>query len=340
MLKAFLMSVIAVVATLGAGAGNEALAQAKAPAEVTLTLDFVALGRHAPWYVALAKGYYKDAGLNVKIIPAQGTAQAMQALESNIAQYAFSDVPALVLARARGASTAKMVAVNYQKAPYAVFSLNPGANVTTLAQLPGLEIASGAGSFTPKVIQGFLKEKGLDGSNIKFTNVDGSARVPMLLSGKIPAIETFILSQPGIKRGVQSGELKTLLLADLGLELYANGILVRDALLKSNPEQVRAFVQASLRGWKDALANPGEAADLELQYVKGLNRDLIIEELKIVRDLAVTPDTRAKGLGWIDAGKMKKSVDFVVKYIGVEGTPPPVADLYSADFLPRTPIKP
>jgi NitT/TauT family transport system substrate-binding protein len=264
----------------------------------------------------------------------------MQALESNVAQYAFSDVPALVLARARGASTAKMVAVNYQKAPYAVYSLKPGADIIKLEQLKGLEIGSGAGSFTPKVIQGFMKEKGLDPSTLKFTNVDGAARVPMLLSGKIPAIENFILSQPGIKRAVQSGELKTLLLADFGLELYANGILVRDSLLKSDPEQVRAFVQASLRGWKDALANPEAAADIELQYVKGLNRDVIIDELKIVRDLAVTPDTTAKGLGWIDAGKMKKSLDFVVQNIGVEGTPPLVADLYSTDYLPRTPVAP
>jgi len=338
MFRAVLMSFLSLA--LAFGAAPSAHAQAKAPAEVTLTLDFVALGRHAPWYVALAKGYYKEAGLNVKIIPAQGTAQAMQALESNIAQYAFSDVPALVLARARGASTAKMVAVNYQKAPYAIYSLNPGANITRLEQLRGLEIGSGAGSFTPKVIQGFMKEKGLDASGIKFTNVDGAARVPMLLSGKIPAIENFILSQPGIKRAVQAGELKTMLLADFGLELYANGILVRDSLLKSDPEQVRAFVAASLRGWKDALANPEQAADLQLQYVKGLNRDVIVDELKVVRDLAVTDDTRAKGLGFIDAAKMKKSVDFVVQYIGVEGTAPAVTDLYSVDYLPRTPIVP
>ena len=74
MYKALLMSLLAVVTAV-----VPAAAQAqKAPAEVTLTLDFVALGRHAPWYVALAKGDYREAGLNVKIIPAQGTAQAMQ----------------------------------------------------------------------------------------------------------------------------------------------------------------------------------------------------------------------------------------------------------------------
>src|SRR5665213_3133573 len=96
---------------------------------VTFSLDFRALGRHAAWYVALDKGYYKNAGLDVTIIPSQGTAQAIQSVESKAAQFAFSDVAGLVAARVNSAVTAKMVAVIYQKAPYAIFSLRSGANV-------------------------------------------------------------------------------------------------------------------------------------------------------------------------------------------------------------------
>ena len=57
--------------------------------------------------------------------------------------------PAVALARANGAKV-KMVSVLYQKIPIAVFSLNPGANVTTAKQLEGLTLGSGSGSFTPK----------------------------------------------------------------------------------------------------------------------------------------------------------------------------------------------
>jgi NitT/TauT family transport system substrate-binding protein len=311
------------------------------PTKVTFSLDFIVLGRHAPWYVALAKGYYKDEGLDVNIIPAQGTAQSIQALESNVAQFAFSDVAALVQARARGASTAEAVAVNYQKAPYAIFSLDPGANVTRPAQLKGLEVASGAGSFTPKIIQGFMKEKGLDPNSIKFTMVDGAARVGLLLSGKVPAIENFILAQPGIEKSLSPGsKLATLLLADDGLELYSNAILVRGDTIKANPAIVRGFVRASLRGWKEALANPGEAADLQLNYIKALNRDVIMSELGVIRGLAVTADTQAHGLGWMDPAKVQKSVDFVVQNIGIEGKAPAVNDVYTAAFLPQPPITP
>src|SRR3954452_15066588 len=171
-----------------------AQAQAQAQTAVTFSLDFRALGRHAAWYVALDKGYYKQAGLDVTIIPSQGTAQAIQSVESGAAQFAFSDVAGLVAARANSSATAKMVAVIYQKAPYAIFSLRSGDNVTRADQLENLEIASGAGSFTQKVIEAFMKSKGLKPETVKYTNIDPAARIGVLAAKQIPAIETFAMS--------------------------------------------------------------------------------------------------------------------------------------------------
>src|SRR5271168_5434558 len=93
---------------------GQSLAQS-APAALTkivFSLDFIPLGRHAPWYAALAEGYYKDEGLDVSIIPAQGTAQVIQAVESGTADIGFVDVPSVVIARGNG-SKLKMLAVNY-----------------------------------------------------------------------------------------------------------------------------------------------------------------------------------------------------------------------------------
>jgi len=160
---------------------SSAIAQEKPMAKVTLSLDFNPLGRHAPWYAALAEGYFREEGLDVSIIPSQGTAQTVQAVESGLANIAFVDVPSVVLARANG-SKLKMVAVNYQKAPYAIFSLSNGANVTEPKQLEGLTLGSGAGSFTPKVIAGFMAQKGLDPGKLKITNIAPAARASAVSS--------------------------------------------------------------------------------------------------------------------------------------------------------------
>jgi NitT/TauT family transport system substrate-binding protein len=312
-----------------------------AATKVVFSLDFIPLGRHAPWYAALAEGYYKDEGLDVSIIPAQGTAQVIQAVESGTANIGFVDVPSVVIARGNG-SKLKMVAVNYQKAPYAVFSLANGANVTEPKQLEGLNLGSGAGSFTPKVIAGFMAQKGLDPGKLAIANVAPPARATTLLSGQIPAIEFFVMSKPGLEAGAKASgtELRTLLLANFGLELYGNGIAATEDYIAKNPDVLKRFVRASLKGWKFTLANPEKAAADEIQYVPTLKPDGVVAEIGVVGDLAVTDDSRKNGLGWFDPAKMKSNVDFVAKYVGISGTPPAPADIYATGFLPTPPVMP
>lgn len=316
-------------------------AQDKPLTKVTFSLDFIPLGRHAPWYAALAEGFYKEEGLDVSIIPSQGTAQTIQALEAGTAQLGFTDVPSLVLARANGAKV-KMVAVNYVKAPYAIFSLNTGANVTEAKQLEGLTLGSGAGSFTPKVITGFMAQHKLDPSKLTISNVAPPARASALLSGQVPAIEFFVMSKPGLEAAAKAkrAELRTFLLADHGLTLYSNGVVATEDYLAKNADVVKRFVHASLRGWQFALKNPTKAAEDQAKFVPSLDPAKSVAEIDVVRDLAVTPAVQKNGLGSFDPAEMKSSLDFMVKYVGVGANAPAAADLYATGFLPATPIKP
>jgi NitT/TauT family transport system substrate-binding protein len=312
-----------------------------ADTKVTFALDFIPLGRHAPWYAAVAQGYFKDEGLDVTIVPSKGTAEVIQSVQSGAADIGFVDVPALVLGRA-GGSTLKMVAVNYQKSPYAIFSLAKGANVTTAKQLEGLSLGSGAGSFTPKIIQGFMAQQGLDPAKLQITNVAPPARASMLMTAQVPAIEFFVMAKPGLEAGAKNAgtTLTTFLLADHGLDLYSNGIAAKDEYLKANPDLVKRFVRAALKGWKFTFDNPQKAAELQSKMVVGLKEESIVPEIEVLRALAITPDTEKNGLGSIDPAKMRKSLDFTTKYIGVSGPVPTEADLYDTSFLPAQPVKP
>lgn len=313
-------------------------ASAQAPVEVKFILDFIALGRHAPWYVGLAKGYYKEEGLNVTVIPSKGTGDAIRAVESGIADLGFIDVPSLVAGGAN--TTIKMIAINYQKPPYCVFSLNPGANVTTPQAMAGLELGSSSASFVPRIHMAFMKMHGVDPNSLRVINIDGASRVPMLASRKVPAIDLFVMSEPAIKRAVKDAEVKCLLFADYGLDIYANGIGAKGDYLQKNPDVARRFVRAALRGWKDAMANPEEAAKLQSQYVKGLDEAITIEELRILRRLAVVPDTEKNGYGAMNREKMQRTVDFIVANVAIEGKKPTVDDIYRDEFLPKPPILP
>jgi NitT/TauT family transport system substrate-binding protein len=334
------MSFVSRLAVLGlavaAAAPANGLAQER---EVKFTLDFIALGRHAPWYVAAGKDYFKQEKLNVTIIPSKGTADAIRALESGTSEFAFIDIPSLV-AGGGGASSVRIVAVNYQKPPYCVFSLNPGANVTTPKDMVGLEFGSSTASFVPRIHMAFMKMHGLDPSTLRVVNIDGSARVPMLAARKVQAIDLFVMSEPGIRRAVKDAEPKCMLLGDHGLDIYSNSIGVREDFLKQNPEVVRGFVRAALRGWKDALANPEEAARIQVQALKALDPQIVVEEVKIVRRLAVVPDVEKNGLGTMNRDKMKRTVDFINANVDVQGTKRTVDDIMVEGFLPKDPIRP
>jgi NitT/TauT family transport system substrate-binding protein len=331
------------VAAVAAPRPDAAAAQSAPPAltKVLFSLDFIPLGRHAPWYAAIAEGFFKQEGLDVSIIPSQGGAQVIQNVVSGTANLGFMGVPETAIARSTGAKL-KIVSVIYQKQPIAVFSLQSGANVTTPKQLEGLTLGSGSGSFTPKILQGFMVGKGLNSNTLHVVDIAPSARPGALITKKVPSIETFIMGKPGLAQAAEDGheKLQTFIPANNGLKLYSNGIGVTQAYLSQHPQVVRGFVRAALKGWKFALDHPAKAAQDELQFVPSLKPAVIAAELKIVRDLVVTPDTKRHGLGWFDPDQIKSNVDFVTKYIGVTGTPPAPADMYATGFLPNPPIKP
>ena len=103
---------------------------------------------------------------------------------------------------------------------------------------------------------------------------------------------------------------------------------------------MKRFVRAALKGWKFTIANPDKAAADQIKYVASLKPDVIVSEINIVADLAVTADTKKNGLGWFDPAKMKSNVDFVAKYVGVTGPVPAATDIYATGFLPTPAITP
>ncbi len=183
-------------------------------------------------------------------------------------------------------------------------------------------LGSGAGSFTPKVIAGFMTQHGLDPKKLTISNVAPPARATALLSGQVPAIEFFVMAKPGLEGAAKAKgtELRTFLLADHGLKLYSNGIVATEDYLAKNPDMVKHFVRASLRGWQFALRNPKKAAEDQIKFVPSLEAD---QERRRARRWSKTsrsrPYVEKNGLGSFDPAEMKSSLDFMIKYVGLGG---------------------
>jgi NitT/TauT family transport system substrate-binding protein len=327
---------------LGGVVGDVGRAQAQAPklTDITFSLDFIVLGRHAPFFVAIEKGFFREEGLNVNIISAKGTAHGIQNVESGLAQIGFIDVASLVVARAEG-STVKVASVIYQKAPFCFFSLNPGANVTKLKDFEGLRVGSNTGSYISNIARAMMRKEGLDPSKLSVESIEPSARIAMLATRKIPAIDFFIITKPAMERAVKDAKVVTFLFADHGLDLYSNGIGAKESFLKENPEVMKGFVRASLRGYQYAFKNPAEAAELIQKHARALNNEITVDELKIVEELTVTPEIKQSGIGSFTTARMQSSVAWMVENGGFpKEKAPKVEDVYATGFLPAKPVMP
>jgi NitT/TauT family transport system substrate-binding protein len=221
-----------------------------------------------------------------------------------------------------------------------VFSLNPGANVTEPSRMKDLELGSSTGSFVPKIWQAFMEMNKVDSKTLKIVNIEPASRVPMLATGKVQSIDLFIMSEPSIRRAVTNAKPVCLFAGDYGLEIYANAIGVTEEFLAKNPDVVKKFVRAALRGWKDALANPEEAARIEVQYVKALDPEIIMEELAIVKRLAVTPDVEKNGFGHVSPDRLRRTVNFINQNIDVPGEKLTAEQIFRPGYLPDPPIRP
>jgi NitT/TauT family transport system substrate-binding protein len=328
-----------VVATLACLVGVPLTGAGAAETNVKFMLDFISLGRHAPWYVALEKGFFREEGLNVEILPSKGTADAIRGVVTGISQMGLIDVPSLV-ASGRAGSDVRIVAGAYVEAPYCVYSLNPGANVTRPAQLEGLKFGSSSASFLPQIWRAFMNQNGLDGSKLEVVNVDAAARIPMLAAGRVDSVDQFLMAAPAIRRAAPGKEPVCLFAADYGLNLYSNSIGVKKSFLEENPAAVRGFVRAALRGWQYTLAHRDEAVAIIVKHVPALDRAIVREEIDLIERIAVNADVRANGFGHIIPEKMARTFDFINSNVQVAGGKLEASQTFVPGFLPTPPIMP
>ena len=283
-------------------------AQTAAAADaVTLITDFGYNGRHAYFFVALDKGYYKDAGLDVKIVGGKGSVDAIRQVAAGNANYGFADAGSLVLARANDNIPVKLVAVVYARPPQAIFCTEE-SGLKTPKDLEGKSIANPAGGSIPDMFPAFAKAAGIDAAKVNWVVAASSALPGLLASGKVPCVGQFTVGEPLLRAQAAPKKLVRFAYSDPGLSYYGNGIIATEQTIKANPDQVRRFVAATIKGLKAAIANPAEAGAIMHKYHPEVSIDVAKGETESVAELA---QVKGKTLAEIDPAGIQATIDVV-----------------------------
>lgn len=319
---------------LGAAAAVGAMpARARAATEkIAFRLDWIPYGRHAPYYVAVAKNFYGSAGLDVDVEQGTGTLQGIRALVAGQAQFNFADIPSMIVVRAREKTPMKAVACVYQKSPHTIFFIK-GKGISKPKDLEGKKIAYSPGDSPKQLFPAFAQANGIDESKVNWLSVDPNSKNSVLLNHTVDAMMTFILTRPVLEKAAQPGdEIGTFVYGDWGVDFYSNGLLAMEGYIAKKPDVVRRFVHATIKGVEYTLKNPEEAVALMKKAHPQLNEELALKEMPILQDLAVNDVTRAQGLGRMTAEKMKQTRDLMVKYLDLKADIP-VESLFTNEFL-------
>lgn len=303
---------------------------ARALDAITLITDFGYNGRHAYFFVAQDKGYYKDAGIDIKIVGGKGSVDAIRQVAAGNANFGFADAGSLVLSRANDNIPVQLVAVVYARPPQAIFCTEE-AGLKTPKDLEGKSVANPAGGSIPDMFPAFAKAAGIDASKVNWVVAASSALPGLLASGKVPCVGQFTVGEPLLRAQTAPKKLVRFAYSDPGLRYYGNGLIATEQTIKSNPDLVRRFVAATVKGLKAAIANPAEAGAIMHKYHPEVSEEVGKGETESVAELA---QVKGKPLAEIDPAGIQATIDVVNGAFKVKSQVK-AADTYVPGFVPK-----
>jgi NitT/TauT family transport system substrate-binding protein len=305
--------------------------ETSAPAQltkVTLTLNFLAGGPQAGFMYAKQLGYYKDAGLDVTIQEGQGSATTAQLVATGGAEIGFADGPSAMQVRSKGGAV-KIVAVILQTNGFALISLKD-KNITKVSDLVGKTLAVQPGTAQTALLDAVFKANNVDMSQVNIVNIDPSALVGSLLQGQVDAILAGADFQ-SVQIRDRGQDINELFYRDIGVPTVGLSVIVNDDMIQKNPDVVKAFVAASLKGWDAARKDPEAAAQAVVdQFVSG-DKKQILEQLQVDLKLVCAPG--ATTMGMPPEQNWATTYDLLTKYQGLP-TDKPITDYYTTEFIP------
>jgi NitT/TauT family transport system substrate-binding protein len=249
---------------------------------ITFQLNWVAGGANAGFAAAVAEGFYKDAGLDVTLVQGNGSGNTAQLVANGRSEIAYADAVAVSQLIAKGAPM-KVLSTVYQSNPNEVSALKK-TGIKSIKDLAGKKVGVPSGSSQTTMLPLLLKANNLTESEVNLINMPPTAMVPSLLQGQVDAILGSVDSYQ-IQLEAQGAQTDNFMFADHGVPTVSTSIFASDNYIKNNPEVVKKFIAASLKGWYFALDNPEKAVkDLKSVFPE-MNEKLATAELASIKPL-------------------------------------------------------
>jgi NitT/TauT family transport system substrate-binding protein len=299
-------------------------------------LDWRFEGPSAFFLVPVAKGYFKDAKLDVTVDAGNGSGGAVNRVASGAYDVGFADLAALMEFHANNPDAPnKPVAVMmvYNNTPASVMALKK-SGIKTPADLAGKKLGAPVFDAGRRAFPIFAKANSV--GNVNWVSMDPPLRETMLVRGDVDAITGFTFtSLLNIEaRGVKADDVVVMQYPDFGVKLYGNAIIASPKLIKENPAALKAFLAAFAKGAKDVIADPAKAIETVKARDGIINSELETRRLQLAIDTVInSPDARAEGFGQVKGPRLSLMASQVSDAFNTN-TRVKADDVWNGSFLP------
>ena len=308
---------------------------ARAETALKLSLDFIMFGPNSPFVYADEHGYFKEAGLSVRIDPSSGSGDAINRVASGAYDIGYADVSTLVDFASKNAAASPKIVLFIQDRTPSTILYRKSAGISSPKGLEGHSLGSGATDAGSRMFPTFARLNSIDAGKVDRQIVDFRLRDSMFAQGKFDAIIAYADSMLNVRTlGLDVSEVGRLDYADWGLNFYGNAMIASRQIIDAKPEAVRGSVEAVAKGWRDAARDQIPIIDALVKRNSMAKREVDLERLEfIVRNQVISPFTRAKGIGAIDSKRLDDNLKLVAEGFNLASVPSR-ADIYDDRFLP------
>jgi len=316
---------------------------APASRKLKLTLPWVVEGATAYIYVAKAKGFWEEAGLDVEISRGNGSSAAAQAVAAGRFDFGV-------------AVTSSNIALMAKKLPIIQIASNDydsSMGLCVLADSPiqspkdiegrrlGITASSGDNPFLPA----FAKIVGIDLKKVDIVQADANVRQQLLTERKVDAITGFGVSILPVA-ATSGSKIRFIYYKKHGLNFYGLGLITRRALYEAEPQTCQAVAQGLMRAIRFSLLEPRAALDLLFgqapEMAMAANARMQAQFGMGLTNLAtIDPVAKANGLGFTDMTEWGKMVDLVMEYAAASDDQRPAASqTVTNEFIGKVTLTP
>ncbi|PWJ22371.1 ABC transporter substrate-binding protein [Jannaschia seohaensis] len=311
-------------------------APAMAQTEVPFALDWKFEGPSAAYFAAIDNGHFEAEGLTVEVSAGQGSLDAIPKVATGAFPLGFADINSLIkfLDQNPGAPV-KAVMMIYDKPPFAVVG-RKSQGISSVADLEGSVLGAPPPDGAWAQFPIFAAANDIDVSTITVEPVGFPTREPMLASGEVDSVTGFSFSSylNLVRLGVPEDDLTTILMADHGVDLYGNAIIVNTDFAEANPELVTGFLTAVAKGWADVIADPAMGAQAVIERNPAADAALEQRRLQLAIDANVlTPYVMENGIGGIDPERMASALE-QTKLVYEFQNAPDMSVIFDDSYLP------